>query len=254
MIKIEKIWVGGFEGAMRGMRNPKNSWDKGDTKRRPLPEDSEDDTVYSEVTIGPNDRKLAHTLFVGGSEHRKYLRMCHIQMDVTAPLYWWKECDTYKVGTTSDSCSTMHKIHSKKFVLDDFSCEHLLKLPDPNNVPRDIDGQLDLCKWLDREAPCYICVGMDVPFSPIEILKTTIRILNRCRELYLETKDKKYWWQMIQLLPSSYNQKRTLDFNYETAATIIRQRSGHKLDEWHIFVDALKELPYMKEFMEGEDG
>jgi hypothetical protein len=110
---------------------------------------------------------------------------------------------------------------------------------------------------LDREAPYYVLIGTDKdsqPFSPIGILSLTIRMLNRCRELYLETKDKKYWWQMIQLLPSSYNQKRTLDFNYETAMTIIRQRSGHKLDEWHIFVDALKELPYMKEFMEGEDG
>lgn len=243
MIKIEKIWVGGFEGAIRGMRNPKNSWDKSDSAFEG------DLTAY----IGPNDRKLAHTLFVGGSEHRKYLRMCHIQMDVTAPLYWWKEYDTYKVATATDSCSTMHKIHEKEFTLDDFSCEHLLKLPDPDDAPRDIDGQLDLCKWLDKEAPCYIRLGVGVPYSPIGILRTTIWMLNKCRSLYLETKDKKYWWQMIQLLPSSYNQKRTIDLNYETAATIIRQRSGHKLDEWHIFVDALKKLPYMKEFMEGEE-
>lgn len=256
MIKIEKIWVGGFEGAMRGMRNPKNSWDKGDTKRRPLPEGSEDDIVYSEVTIGPNDRKLAHALFVGGSEHRKYLRMCHIQMDVTAPLYWWKEYDTYKVATATDSCSTMHKIHAKEFTLDDFSCEHLLKLPDYTDIPQDIKDPYDLCKWLDREAPCYIALSTGslggAPCGPIGILRITIWMLNKCRSLYLETKDKKYWWQMIQLLPSSYNQKRTVDLNYETAATIIRQRSGHKLDEWHIFVDALKKLPYMKEFMEGE--
>lgn len=252
MIKIEKIWVGGFEGAMRGMRNPKNSWDKGDTKRRPLTEGSEDDTVYAEVSIGPNDRKLAHALFVGGSEHRKYLRMCHIQMDATAPLYWWKEYDTYKVATATDSCSTMHKIHAKEFTLDDFSCEHLLDLPDPDDAPRDINSQFDLCEWLDREAPCHITIGGDQPFSPIGILRTTIHMLNRCRDLYLETKDKKYWWQMIQLLPSSYNQKKTVDLNYETAATIIHQRSGHKLDEWHVFVDVLKKLPYMKEFMEGE--
>ena len=149
MIKIEKIWVGGFEGAMRGMRNPKNSWAKGDTKRRPLPEGPEDDTVYSDVTIGPNDQKLAHTLFVGGSEHRKYLRMCHIQMDVTAPLYWWKECDTYKVGTTSDSCSTMHKIHAKEFGFEDFSCEHLIGF----EFPSDVDEN-NIYEYLDKEAPC----------------------------------------------------------------------------------------------------
>lgn len=257
MIKIEKIWVGGFEGAMRGMRNPKNSWDKGDTERRPLPEDPKDGIDRCELIIGPNDRKLAHTLFVGGSEHRKYLRMCHIQMDVTAPLYWWKEYDTYKVATATNSCSTMHKIHAKEFTLDDFSCEHLLKLPDYTDIPEDAKKDpYDLCKWLDREAPCYIALSTGAPggtpYGPIGSLRMTIWMLNKCRSLYLETMDKKYWWQMIQLLPSSYNQKRTIDLNYETAATIIHQRSGHKLDEWHIFVDALKKLPYMKEFMEGE--
>lgn len=220
MIKIEKIWVDGFEGAMRGMRNPKNSWDKSDSR------------FFSESTfdIGPNDQKLAHTLFVGGSEHRKYLRFCHIQMDVTAPLYWWKEYDTYKVATSANSCSTMHKIHAKEFDFDDFSCEHLIGAEDADN----------------DSSP----FGFN--YNPLKVLASTIEMLNGCRELYLTTKDKTYWWQMIQLLPSSYNQKRTLDFNYETAATIIRQRSGHKLDEWHVFVDALKKLPYMKEFMEGE--
>lgn len=220
-IKIEKIWVGGFEGAMRGMRNPKNSWDKSDSQ------------YFSDSlpNIGPNDKKLAHTLFVGGSEHRKYLRMCHIQMDVTAPLYWWKEYDTYKVATATNSCSTMHKIHAKEFGFEDFSWDHLLGPGDEN----------------DNSTP------FGLYHNPQKTLASTIEMLNVCRSLYLETKDKKYWWQMIQLLPSSYNQKRTVDLNYETAATIIRQRSGHKLDEWHVFVDALKKLPYMKEFMEGEE-
>lgn len=252
-IKIEKIEVTGFAAAIRGMRNPMNSWDKSDSKieyqiGRP--------DLAMNMVLGDNDLNLMRKLIKGGSEHRKFLRMIHVQMDVTAPLYWWKEFDTYKVGTVANSCSTMHKIHSKEFTLDDFSCEHLLKFPNPDDAPRDIDGQLDLCKWLDREAPYYVLIGTDKdgqPFSPLGILVLTIRMLNRCRELYLETKDKKYWWQLIQLLPSSYNQKRTLDFNYETAMTIIRQRTGHKLDEWHTFVDTLKELPYMKEFMEEEE-
>ncbi len=142
------------------------------------------------------------------------MRMIHVSMDVTAPLYWWKEYDTYKVSTVANSCSTMHKIHAKEFTLDDFSTDHLCELS-------------------------------------IADLNRTIETLNKCRQLFIETKDKKYWWQMIQLLPSSYNQKRTLDFNYETAVQIIRQRTGHKLDEWHTFVDVLWDLPYMLRLWKG---
>jgi hypothetical protein len=251
MIKIENVEVFGFNSAIRGMRNPMNSWDKSDSS---YILDSNDSGLMVVYNLGLNDLSLAKKLCKSGPEHRKFLRMIHVQMDVTVPLYWWKEFDTYKVGTVVNSCSTMHKIHSKEFTLDDFSCEHLLKLPDYTDIPSDVKDQDKLFEYLDDEAPYYICVGMDIPISPLTVLKTTIRMLNRCRKLYLETKDKKYWWQMIQLLPSSYNQKRTLDFNYETAMTIIRQRTGHKLDEWHIFVDALKELPYMKEFMDGENG
>lgn len=246
-IKIENIEVTGFAAAIRGMRNPMNSWEKSDSS---YIMDSDDSGIKVVYDIGPNDLGLMKKLFTAGPEHRKYMRMIHVQMDVTAPLYWWKEYDTYKVGTVANSCSTMHKLHSKEFTFDDFSCEHLIGF----EFPSDVDEN-NIYEYLDKEAPCYIVIGTvkdDQPFSPLGILRTTIQMLNRCRDLYLATKDKKYWWQMIQLLPSSYNQKRTIDLNYETAATIIHQRSGHKLDEWHIFVDALKKLPYMKEFMEGE--
>jgi hypothetical protein len=207
MIKIEAVDVWGFKHAVRGMRNPMNSWDKSDSYFR------------SDVSwgLGSADLDLMHRLFVGGTEHRKFMRMIHVNMDVTAPLYWWKEFDTYKISTVANSCSTMHKIHSKEFTLNDFSHEHLCELS-------------------------------------IADLNRTIETLNKCRQLFIETKDKKYWWQMIQLLPSSYNQRRTLDFNYETAVQIIRQRTGHKLDEWHTFVDALWELPYMREIMNGQTG
>ena len=151
------------------------------------------------------------------------MRMIHVSMDVTAPLYWWKEYDTYKVGTVANSCSTMHKIHSKEFTLDDFSTDHLIGT---------VSGATDPLKCLDNVIYC----------------------LNYHRNQYINTKDKSAWWQMIQLLPSSYNQKRTLDFNYETAVQIIRQRTGHKLDEWHTFVDVLSDLPYMHEIMNGQTG
>ena len=197
MISVSNIEVFGWKAAIRGMRNPMNSWDKSDSF-----EDQGD------FIIGPNDMKLMWQLIRSGAEHRKFLRMIHAQMDVTAPLYWWKEFDTYKVGTVANSCSTMHKIHSKVFVLDDFSHEHLTG-------------------------------------KSLEILQSTIDRLNFCREVYLKDKDKDLWWQMIQLLPSSYNQKRTIDLNYEVCRTIIHQRTGHKLDEWNQFVDALKNLDYM---------
>ena len=205
MIKIEAVDVWGFKHAVRGMRNPMNSWDKSDSVF--------DDIWSDHFVIGDNDLDLMHRLFVGGTEHRKFMRMIHVSMDVTAPLYWWKEYDTYKVSTVANSCSTMHKIHSKEFTLDDFSTEHLTE---------------------DVSCKAFLQV---------------IEALNFNRDMFLETKDKKWWWNMIQLLPSSYNQKRTLDFNYETAVQIIRQRTGHKLNEWYKFVDTLWDLPYMREIV-----
>lgn len=206
MIKIEYVEVWGFEHAIRGMRNPMNSWDKSD---------SFEDAEW--CGIGPNDLDLMRKLYKAGTEHRKFMRQIFVSLDVTAPLYLWKEMDTYKVGTVCNSCSTMHKIHAKEFVLDDFSHEHLL----------------------EDEA--------------IEFMKHLVDGLNFYRKKFLETKDKVYWWQMIQLLPSSYNQRRTITLNYEVAATMIRQREGHRLDEWNEFVKVLKELPYMAEITGGEE-
>lgn len=202
MIKVENIDVWGFEHAIRGMRNPMNSWDKSDSYF--------DDC---DQIIGDNDMALMQRLYKAGTEHRKYLRQIMVSMDITAPLYWWKDFDTYKVGTVANSCSTMHKIHAKEFTLDDFSIEHLSE-----DVVAD-------------------------PFNRI------IDCLNFFRGLYIAHKCKSDWWQMIQLLPTSYNQRRTLTMNYENVMTIIRQRSGHKLDEFNQFVEILKGLPYVKEIM-----
>lgn len=219
MIKLENIDVFNFEGAIRGMRNPLNSWDKSDSNFYPWDETS--------VEIGENDLNLMKRLYKAGSEHRKYLRQIFISMDITAPLYWWKEFDTYKIGTVSNSCSTMHTIHKKEFSLDDFSIEHVS------------DDSLEInykyVKYWNK---------------PIDALVDLIDILNACREKYLETKDKKWWWQLIQLLPSSYNQKRTITMNYENVITIIKQRSGHKLDEWNLLIEELKTLPYIEKIME----
>lgn len=215
MIKVENIETFGLYGAMRGMRNPLNSWDKADT------------TVYQGhdkefVNIGVNDLNLATRLIKAGTEHRKFLRMIHVQMDVTAPLYWWKEADTYKVGTTANSCSTMHKIAAKEFALDDFSHDHLF-----------------------NDAVVYN------GYVSTSVLECVIGALNEFRNLYLETKDKRYWWQMIQLLPSSYNQRRTWDMSMETLLSILHQRKNHKLDEWNEFRDVcLEQVPYLKEFYE----
>ena len=217
MIKVEAIEVFGIEGAMRGMRNPLNSWDKADT------------TVSDDILeIGENDLNLATRLIKAGTEHRKFLRMIHVQMDVIAPLYWWKEADTYKVGTTTNSCSTMHKIAAKEFTLDDFSHEHLI---DDQNDFENENGQVSSYK----------------DFLYYDVLD----VLNTARRQYLETKDKKYWWQMIQLLPSSYNQRRTWDMSMETLLSILHQRKNHKLDEWNEFRDiCLEQVPYLKEFYE----
>lgn len=204
MLKVEKLDVTGFEAALRGMRNPYDSWDKADTMFA--------DTGVP-LYVGPRDRDLIQRLVKGGSEHRKFLRMIHVQADITAPLYWLKQVDTYKVGVTADSCSTMHTIHKKEFVLADFSVEHLTN----ENAERFLD---------------YLYV------------------LNQAREEYLKTKSKDAWWQLIQMLPESYNQTRTYDFNYENALTMIRQREGHKLDEWHVLNSTLKALPMMNVILE----
>ena len=196
MIKIENIDVYGWEAAIRGARNPMNSWDRMDS-------------CYNngEFEIGENDYDLLRRLTIAGPEHRKWNRMVTVTMDITAPLYWWKEYDTYKVGTVANSCSTMHKIQAKAFTLNDFSTEHL-------------------------------------DYIGLETMRVIIRRLNRNRTLFNETKDKVYWWQMIQLLPTSYNQKRTVHLNYEVLGTIYHQRRHHKLDEWVEFCDTIKTLPH----------
>jgi len=201
MLKIEHTETYGWKAAIRGMRNPMNSWDKSDT------EFCVDVNGEPDVFIGENDHNLMMKLGKGGSVHAKYRRMITVTCDITAPLYWWKEFDTYKVGTVANSCSTMHKIHSKEFTLDDFSCEHLLP------------GCMD-------------------------VLEYTISMLNYSCTMFRDTNDKIHWYQMIQLLPSSYNQKRTVQLNYEVLAAMYRDRKNHKLDEWHTFCNWIKQLPW----------
>ena len=211
MLKIENFEVLGWEHAIRGMRNPMNSWEKSDSN---FFDDSEGHVCnicqgrgsMSLIEMGPNDHDLMMRLRNAGTDHRKFMRMITVYLDITAPLYWWKEFDTYKVGTVANSCSTMHKIHSKEFTLEDFSCEKL--------------------------------------YDPLGDLRPIIDRLNVYRERYLETKDKDDWWQMIQLLPTSYNQKRTVMLNYEVLANIYKSRRSHKLDEWLTFCDWIEELPY----------
>lgn len=218
MIKIENIDIHGWEAAIRGMRNPMNSWDKSDSKFNVIFENCFDGVVQpiKSTFIGENDLALMKRLDKNGSVHAKYRRMITVTVDILAPLYWWKEFDTYKVGTVANSCSTMHKIADKEFTLDDFSHEHLLTEKET--------------AWGN------IC--------PVITLECTIAALNFYRRKFLETKDKKYWWQMIQLLPSSYNQKRTVMFNYEVLAGIYHQRKNHKLDEWCEFCGWIEKLPY----------
>lgn len=218
MIKVENIDTWGFEHAIRGMRNPLNSWNKSDSRHaNKLDSQTIQDMREGMFILGENDLDLMRRLYKAGTEHRKFLRQIFLSMDITAPLYWWKEFDTYKVGTVANSCSTMHKIAEKEFELDDFSHEHLYS-------------------------------------DELEHLKETIRLLNGDRELYLDSKKKDDWWQLIQLLPSSYNQRRTVTMNYENVMSMINQRTGHKLDEWNTFVDILKSLPYIKEIRGESDG
>ena len=247
MIKIENINVYGWEPAIRGMRNPMNSWDKSDSC-----ECSIEKMEYSQcltsctdseipekcknckgVYLGENDLQLMKTLSKAGNDHAKFLRMIVVTMDITAPLYWWKEFDTYKVGTVTNSCSTMHKIHDKRFEREDFSIEHIENCAYPK------------CE-LNPNGEAHWMVCMD----------TVIASLNVARELFLQTGDKKYWWQIIQLLPSSYNQKRTVQLNYQVLKNMYWARRNHKLDCWHTFCEEIEKLPYFKEIciepMEGD--
>ena len=226
MLKIEKFVTPSpeqWEIVMEGMRNPKNSWDRMDSYVTHIQDDETLETAKFEFFMGDNDYDLAKRLRNGGSVHAKYRRMIPVWVTITAPLYWWKEFDTYKVGTVANSCSTMHKIAAKEFNIDDFSCEHL------------IDGH-GICDIRTYE--------YDGPNNPKDVLNLMVDMLNEARQLYLETKDKSYWWQMIQLLPSSYNQKRTVMLNYEVLANIYESRKDHKLDEWHTFCHWIDELPY----------
>ena len=239
MIKLENTEVVGWEHAIRGMRNPLNSWDKSDSEFIRDPDygcsgncPCEDIDGHCDCCfIGANDLELMKRLRNAGTDHRKFMRMITVYVDITAPLYWWKEFDTYKVGTVANSCSTMHKIHEKEFTLDDFSTEHL------------VSG------WAGKDKD-----GTDIILTgPYECMENIIIMLNRVRSSYLvalKTKSetglsaKDIWWQMIQLLPSSYNQKRTVMLNYEVLANIYKSRRNHKLDEWHTFCDWIEELPY----------
>lgn len=228
MLKIENTEVVGFEAASRGMRNPMNSWDRGDTEfhggvvRFDTCNERWEDNGYT-MSLGSNDLDLMTRLRNAGTDHRKFMRMIVVYLDITAPLYWWKEFDTYKVGTVANSCSTMHKIADKEFDVNDFSHEHL-------TIRQSTD-----------------------------ILKETVDALNVFRDVYLNggilryengnmrcfgKKDKEIWWQMIQLLPSSYNQRRTVMLNYEVLANMYKSRRNHKLDEWHTFCDWIERLPY----------
>ena len=235
MLKIENFEVLGWEHAIRGMRNPMNSWEKSDSVFTPHElEDWPHNTVKTFDDLGMNDYTLMKNLRNAGTDHRKFMRMITVYLDITAPLYWWKEFDTYKVGTVANSCSTMHKIADKEFTLEDFSCEHL------NNEPYHREWIESAMVDEDITSPHKVWA------TPLDILKYTIEMLNAYRLQYLETKNKNDWWQMIQLLPSSYNQKRTVMLNYEVLANIYKSRNNHKLDEWHAFCDWIETLPYSK--------
>ena len=227
MIKFEKVNVMNFEGAIRGMRNPLDSWDKSDSLFYETA-DFDPTDFPGGFKFGENDLALAQRLIKAGSDHRKFLRQIFVSVDITAPLYWWKEFDTYKVATVANSCSTMHKIHAKEITLDDFSHEYLF------NGVDNIEGNND----------------MEYYENPTTCLEYLISALNYHRKKYIETKDKRQWWQMIQLLPSSYNQKRTVTLNYETLRNIYGSRRNHKLDEWSVgFMAWIDSLPYAEELI-----
>lgn len=231
MVKLEKTEVVGWEAAIRGMRNPMNSWDKSDSKPCGRycgicgANDGEGHCSGESYIIGPNDQDLMMKLRNAGTDHRKFMRMIAVYVDITAPLYWWKEFDTYKVGTVANSCSTMHKIHEKEFTLEDFSCEHLTE----RRLSLLEDIIIDL-----NDARAY--------FNKYD--KQHKEAVVASERLYLEDLKKEMWWQMIQLLPSSYNQKRTIMLNYEALANMYKSRKGHKLDEWRELCKWIEELPY----------
>ena len=211
MIKIENVDVHGVARAIYSARNAMNSWDKSDS-------------IFETDTMGENDLKLAKQLVKAGTDHSKFMRMITVTLDITAPMYWWKEASTYKVGTVRNSCSTMHTIHKKEFTLDDFSCEHL-------------DDE-----WFDVDSLGYTD---NSEIRSITLLELIVEVLNVYRKKYLKTKNKNDWWQMIQLLPSSYNQRATVQLNYAVLRNIYHARKGHKLDEWKIFCKWIEEeLPY----------
>lgn len=228
MIKIENVSVNNWEPAIRGMRNPLNSWDKSDSGRCDCNDcfhvlnGTESGIECNDgkfgFCIGENDLTLMKKLVKAGTDHRKFMRFITVTCDITAPRYWWAEYDTYKVGTVANSCSTMHTVHKKEFVLDDFSNEHLFN-------------------------------GEDNGTEFLKDFEYTLAALNTARDLYLQTKDKKYWWQMIQLLPSSYNQRRTVLLNYEVLMNMYHARKNHKLDEWRDFCGWVESLPYMGVFL-----
>lgn len=224
MLKLEHTCTEGWEAAVRGMRNPKNSWNRSDSHYCWEPQtasggcfncelNSDHNCRVDKYILGKNDLDLMMKLAKGGDVHGKFLRMITVTVDITAPLYWWKEFDTYKVGTVANSCSTMHKIHDKEFTLQDFSTEHI--------------GHVPNCD------PMYYGA-----------LEYTIMALNEARHCFLDTGDKAYWWQMIQLLPTSYNQKRTVLLNYSVLRNIYTYRRNHKLDEWHTLCHWIENLPY----------
>ena len=224
MIRIENVDVFGWESAIRGMRNPMNSWDKSDSQFHVCSKSGK--TSYTE--IGNNDLKLMQSLVKAGTDHSKFMRMINVSCDITAPRYWWTEYDTYKVGTVRNSCSTMHKIADKEFEQSDFSREYLTTL----------DYQhYDI---LDTEEVERI----EFQTASTEILRLIIQCLNNYRKLYLATKNKKYWWQMIQILPQSYNQRATVQLNYATLRNMYHARKNHKLDEWIEFCKWIETLPY----------
>ena len=245
MLKIENTEIVGWNAAIRGMRNPMNSWEKSDSQTCTncngcLP--GQECKRYKNGTfIGSNDLDLMTRLRNAGTDHRKFMRMITVYVDITAPLYWWKEFDTYKIGTVANSCSTMHKIADKEFTLDDFSCEHLFKEDDVGGM--------------------YYSATAEEELTSMDVLKVIIEALNTYRKTYIAVKadtvsdydhtPKEYWLQMIQLLPSSYNQRRTVMLNYEVLANIYKSRRNHKLDEWHTFCDWIENLPY-SELITGE--
>lgn len=240
MLEIKDFEVMGIPMAIKGMRNPLNSWDKSDSKFCYYSCTTMDDTPGENVCnnmcadklfrgylhIGEADMKLCKRLIKAGSADRKFMRMIHVQVDVSAPLYWWKECDTYLVATTTNSCSTMHTLHKRDLTLDDFSHEHLSQ--------RSLDLLQNLIEEINRNRVLYVKGFKGVPGDDINDVKPN---------------DKNYWWQMIQLLPESFNQLRTFDLSYESLYSIYFQRRNHKLDEWHTFCDWIESLPYMKEFL-----